>query len=257
MDRGIYPILSGALAVERRMQLSANNLANVNTAGFKQDEQAFRAVFARRTMAPVSRPVSPAGAGLVATRPGGKGRTSLCGALMGSRPRLSRGVFVSPAIRWMWRSKARVSSKSRRRTASATTRNGMFSLDHRRRLVTNLGYPVMGLAGELTIPPGTMHISGQGAIQVDGRTVGTIKVVEFPEDAMPTKQGEGLFVGEKVKVLKNPQIQVGHLEESNVNAIGEMVNMIEGMRMYESAQKLIQAFDRMAEVAIQDMGRVG
>lgn len=45
MNRGIYPILSGALAHERRMQVFANNMANVNTAGFKQDEQAFKAIF--------------------------------------------------------------------------------------------------------------------------------------------------------------------------------------------------------------------
>ena len=47
MNRGIYPILSGALAHERRMQVFANNMANVNTAGFKQDEQAFKAIFPR------------------------------------------------------------------------------------------------------------------------------------------------------------------------------------------------------------------
>jgi flagellar basal-body rod protein FlgG len=256
MDRGIYPILSGALAVERRMQLSANNLANVNTAGFKQEEQAFRAVFARRTMALVSRPVSPAGASLVEMRPAGKTERVFAAphgiktAFEPGRLRLT-GNPLDVAIQGEGFFEIKTPQGVR------YTRNGTFSLDHRRRLVTNLGYPVMGLAGELRIPPGTVQISGQGAIQVDGQTVGTIKVVEFPEDAMPTKQGEGLFVGEKAKAIKNPQIQVGHLEESNVNAIGEMINTIEGMRMYESAQKLIQAFDRMAEVAIQDMGRVG
>ena len=47
MNRGIYSVLSGALAHERRMQVFANNMANVNTAGFKQDEQAFKAIFPR------------------------------------------------------------------------------------------------------------------------------------------------------------------------------------------------------------------
>jgi hypothetical protein len=47
MNRAIYPILSGALAQEREMQVFANNMANVNTAGFKQDDQAFKAVMAR------------------------------------------------------------------------------------------------------------------------------------------------------------------------------------------------------------------
>jgi flagellar basal-body rod protein FlgF len=46
MNRAIYPILSGALAQERQMQVFANNMANVNTAGFKQDSQAFTSVMA-------------------------------------------------------------------------------------------------------------------------------------------------------------------------------------------------------------------
>ena len=47
MNRGIYPILSGALAQERQMQVFSNNVANVNTAGFKQDESMFRSLMAR------------------------------------------------------------------------------------------------------------------------------------------------------------------------------------------------------------------
>ena len=56
--------------------------------------------------------------------------------------------------------------------------------------------------------------------------------------------------------MKNPDIQGGHIEESNVSSIGEMVKMIQGMRNYESSQKLIQTIDRMAEIAIQDVGKV-
>jgi flagellar basal-body rod protein FlgG len=136
------------------------------------------------------------------------------------------------------------------------TRNGMLSLDHDRRLVTGLGHPVMGTKGEITIPPGKLEISEQGDIKVDGKPVATIKVMEFPDDDMPQKSSDGLFVSEKGTVSKNPQIQVGHIEESNVNSIGEMVKMIQGMRNYESTQKLIQTLDRMAEVAIQVVGRV-
>ena len=71
---------------------------------------------------------------------------------------------------------------------------------------------------------------------------------------MPQKSSDGLFFSERHRG-QNPQIQVGHIE-SNVNSIGEMVKMLQGMRNYESTQKLIQTLDRMAEVAIQDVGRV-
>ncbi|MCP9471305.1 MAG: flagellar hook basal-body protein [Nitrospira sp.] len=255
MNRGIYPILSGALAHERRMQVFANNMANVNTAGFKQDQQAFKALLPpRRAIVPAS-----GGHGLlshVMARPMGvperayaapdrvtttfePGRIKLTGnpldlAIQGE------GFFevqTPHGLRY--------------------TRNGMFSLDGRRRLVTNLGYPVMGTAGEIKIPVGKLEITSQGAIKVDDKPVATIKLVEFPPDGMPQKVSEGLFASDKGGPAKRSTIEVGHIEESNVNVIGEMVKLMSGMRGYESAQKLIQTLDRMAETAIQEVGRVG
>ena len=104
--------------------------------------------------------------------------------------------------------------------------------------------------------PASWRLTTQGDIKVDDKLVATIKVMEFSDDHMPQKSSDGLFLSEKGTVAKHPQIQVGHIEESNVNSIGEMVKMIQGMRNYESTQKLIQTLDRMAEVAIQDVGRV-
>ena len=132
----------------------------------------------------------------------------------------------------------------------------MFTLDAQRRLVTNLGYPVMGTKGEIKVPPGTVQVSSQGAIHVDGQPVATLKVMDFPVDQMPEKHLEGLFVSDAATAAKNPQVQGGHIEESNVNSIGEMVKMIQGTRNYESSQKLIQTLDHMAEISIRDVGRV-
>ena len=53
--------------------------------------------------------------------------------------------------------------------------------------------------------------------------------------------------------VDEPQVQSGHIEESNVNSLSEMVKMIQGMRSYESAQKLIQTLDHMTDTAIQDI----
>ena len=70
MNRAIYPILSGAVAQEKQLTVFANNLANVNTAGFKQDQQGFRGLFARASstgMGVVSGGLSSA----ISTRPAG------------------------------------------------------------------------------------------------------------------------------------------------------------------------------------------
>jgi len=255
MNRGIYPILSGALAHERRMQVFANNLANVNTAGFKQDQQAFKAVLPRPHLGVSA--IGPAG-GLVQqilARPFGVTERAFVA------PHLVKTTFEPGRIRLTGNPldlaiQGRGFFEVKTPQGIRYTRNGMLSLDNQRRLVTNLGYPVMGAKGEIKIPVGKMEITAQGEIKVDGNTVATIKIVDFPDDQMPEKASEGLFISDKGFVAKNPLIQVGHIEESNVNSIGEMVKMIQGMRSYESAQKLIQTLDRMAEVAIQDVGRV-
>lgn len=255
MNRAIYPILSGALAQEREMQVFANNMANVNTAGFKQDDQAFKSVMGRvqAAMPVLAHPVG-------------------FGQQIGDRPAgAAERVFVAPhAVRTSFEAgRIRITGNPLDTAIQGSgffevktpqgvryTRSGMFSLDSQRRLVTNLGYPVMGTKGEIKVPPGTVQVSAQGGIDVDGRPVATLKVMDFPVDRMPQKQFEGLFASDSAQPAKNPQVQGGHIEESNVNSIGEMVKMIQGMRNYESSQKLIQTLDHMAEVSIQDVGRV-
>ncbi len=255
MNRAIYPILSGAVAQEKQLQVFANNLANVNTAGFKQDQQGFRGFFARATS---TVPGSTSGNGLasmIAVRPAGPTERVF------AESNIVRTAFEPGRIR-ITGNPLDVAIQGNGffevKTADGVryTRNGIFSLDNQRRLVTNQGQPVMGRQGEIKVPPGNIQINSEGGIQVEGIPIGTIKVVEFQENHMPRKFAEGLFVGGTPTVALKPQVQSGHIEESNVNSLSEMVQMMQGMRSYESAQKLIQTLDHMTETAIQDLGRV-
>ncbi len=255
MNRAVYPILSGALAQERQMQVFANNMANVNTAGFKQDDQGFKSVMARAQV-PVPSFAHSAGFGQqIGVTPAGPAErvfaapSAVHTSFEAGRLRIT-GNPLDTAIQGSGFFEIKTPQGLR------YTRSGMFSLDSQRRLVTNLGYPVMGTNGEIKIPPGTVQVGAQGGIDVDGRSVGAFKIVDFSADHMPQKHFEGLFASDSAKPAKNPQVQGGHIEESNVNSIGEMVKMIQGMRNYESSQKLIQTLDHMAEVSIQSLGRV-
>jgi len=255
MNRAIYPILSGALAQERQMQVFANNMANVNTAGFKQDAQAFKSVMAQ---VQVGAPIFSHTVGFgqqIGVRPAGPTERVF------AAPHALRTSFEAGRIRITGNPLDAAIQGSGFFEVKAPqglryTRSGMFSLDAQRRLVTNLGYPVMGTKGEIKIPPGLVHVNAQGAILVDDKPVANLKIMDFPVDDMPEKHLDGLFASDSARPAKNPQVQGGHIEESNVNSIGEMVKMIQSTRSYEAAQKLIQTLDHMADVSIQSVGRV-
>ncbi|HET7058872.1 MAG TPA: flagellar basal-body rod protein FlgF [Nitrospiraceae bacterium] len=241
MNRGIYPILSGALAQERQMQVFSNNVANVNTAGFKQDESLFRSLMSRSMGNAV--PVSSTERVFVSAQ-------GLKTVLESGRLRKTGNPY-DMAIRGPGFFEVKTAQGTR------YTRNGEFHVDGQRRLVTEMGDPVMGQRGEIKLMKGDVHVSPGGAIQVNGQQTDKIKVVEFLDNMPPHKSENGLFAGDKPKLSKDVVIETGYVEESNVNALTEMVKMIQSMRMYESAQKLIQAFDHMTELAVQDVGKLG
>lgn len=111
----------------------------------------------------------------------------------------------------------------------------MLSLDREHRLVTGLGHPVMGTKGKITIPPGKLEISEQGTSKSTENLSRPSRSSNFLMMTCRRSRRMDCFF-RKRHCEQNPQIQVGHIEESNVNSIGEMVKMIQGMRNYESTQ---------------------
>ena len=256
MNRGIYPMLSGALAQEHRLQTIAHNTANVNTVGFKKEAGVFSSLIAR------------VGVSATTLRPG----PTLLGNAAPLRPVSIPAVFarVRPNQTDFSRGSLRKTDNPLHLAITSEgffelktpegvqfTRNGRFRLDSKRRLINQEGFPVMGTKGELKLPAGKVNIGGDGSVDVSGRKVGTIKVVMFEALSTLRKTGASRFVGEDPKPVNTPTVSVGHVEESNVNVMEEMVNLIEVTRVYESAQKIIQTMDRLTDVAIQDVGKTG
>lgn len=255
MNRGIYPILSGALAQERRLQVIANNLANANTAAFKRDEALFASLLSSARAVPPPPTSSVASfppSGAIGFPGGSRVFVALRGVATGFQPGRLRSTDngLDVAIQGPGFFEVKTPSGIR------YTRTGLFHVSADHALVTEQGYPVMGTKGPLKLGPGTVRIAPDGTVSVDDQPRGVLNIVEFPQGQPPEKVGDGLYRGTGARPAKSPLLAIGHLEESNVNAIGEMVQVIEVMRSYESAQRLVQTFDRMTEAAIQDIGRV-
>lgn len=245
MNSGIYPAVSGSVAAMRRLDVISNNLANVNTPGFKKDKMSFEGLLA----GPVNPPAVPQGMTAdpilqkeniyidYASGPTSQSGNPLDLALDGD------GFFAVTTPE-----------------GTAYTRQGNFRTSAEGTLVTVDGYPVQGVGGAaISIKGSQVEINAKGDITVDGAQTGAISVVDFEKPYNLTKIGSSLFVPADPQVTTQTgkaQIQQGHIEGSNVESISEMVQLIETNRYFEACSKVIKGFDDMASKAANELGRV-
>lgn len=147
------------------------------------------------------------------------------------------------------------------------TRQGSFRLDPQGRLVTAQGRPVLGTGGEIVLQNGTPVIDAQGRVYEGvagdggiGRTrpepIAQLRVVQFAPQATAQRQGDGLvsFDGQPQAAQAPVQVLQAHLENSNVDAAQEMVQLVQAMRHFESLQKVALGYDEMLGHAIRRLG---
>ncbi len=253
----IYPVLSGALAQEKRLELITNNLANVSTGGFKKDVAVFEGLTPLLTNA-AGTAIQPLSHLL--------GADATFGLLKQVSTDYSAGpiqVTDEPLdIAIQGEGFFAVQSPEGVRY----TRNGHFTLDANGQLVTTAGLPVLGSGGPITLPPGIVSINSNGNISVRGveagATVTEVDVLALYTVSNPKqlrKVGGSLFevVSGTAVPSTEGRVRQGALEGSNVNPVEEMVAMIEVMRLYEAAQKAMQTADDIAGKAANEIGRLG
>ncbi len=230
MDRLIYLSMAGAKATMQRQDVLANNLANLSTAGFRAELQAFRAV-----------PVQGDGASTrVYALESTPGHSNEAGPLQ------TTGRPLDVAMK----GDAWLAVQSLDGT-EAYTRAGALELDAEGNLVTVSGLPVQGEGGPITVPAGALvDIAGDGSVSATvgnapPQVVGRLKLVT-PE--APLQRGlDGLFRagdGNELAADPNARLQAGALEGSNVSAVETMVAMIAAARQFEQQMKALQGAEQ-------------
>lgn len=147
------------------------------------------------------------------------------------------------------------------------TRNGNFGLDASGILINSEGHAVLSTSGApITIDmedysEEEIAINSAGEIELDEAILGTLDIVNFEATDKLKKEGNSLFKYEGPEAdEKAPdvfEVKQGQLEQSNVEVVQEMTNMITTNRYYESFQKLMQTIDELNAKVISDVGRVG
>ncbi|MEP6501883.1 MAG: flagellar hook basal-body protein [Betaproteobacteria bacterium] len=139
----------------------------------------------------------------------------------------------------------------------AYTRNGQFHLDARGTLVTAQGQPVAGQGGQITLTPGPVTIDASGQVIQNARPVGQLKVVDFEGSATLRHSASGLYTATApARPMADTEVQVrqGALENSNVDHMTEMVQMVQVMRHFETMARVVQGYDDMMGTAINKLG---
>lgn len=243
MIRGIYTNAAAMNSQLLKQEVTANNLANANTTGFKK-EGVFRKYLVDhdtilRQNATDFKNLEDVDAVIINFQQGELYPTSnpLDTAIEGD------GFFVIQTLRGV-----------------RYTRNGNFQLDQDGFLVTGNGYPVLGVEGLIQLEGQNVFIGDDGTVTADEELVDALQIVDFPKPYRLNKIGDGLFEAEEETAfqLNTDQFKLrqGYLEQANVEIIEEMVNLIQTARDFETNQKSITMQDTTLDRAVNDVGRV-
>ncbi len=255
MFSSLWIAKTGLDAQQTRMAVTSNNLANVNTTGFKRSRAAFEDLMYQNDRQPGAQSSQatqvPAGT-MVGTGV----------RVVGTEKLFSQGELVQTNnpldIAVQGRGMFQVTMPD---GTVAYTRDGSFHLNSDGQIVTNSGYP---LEPALTVPANAQSVTigsdGTVSVALPGQAapaqIGSVQTADFINPAGLEARGENLFV--ETASSGAPQtgtpglnglgtITQGSLESSNVNVVEELVNMIETQRAYEMNSKAISASDQMLQ----------
>lgn len=138
------------------------------------------------------------------------------------------------------------------------TRNGRFAVDRDGRLVTASGAAVLGGGGPLEIPGGQFVVQRDGSVVVEGNVLGRLQVVRFSEPSRLEHKGNALLAAPRDQVAEpmppeSVQVVQGSLEASNVDPIRALVDMIAAQRAFEIESRVMQAGDESLEKAVNSL----
>jgi len=145
-------------------------------------------------------------------------------------------------------------------TGALLTRRGDLQVSAEGTLTAATGEPILGEQGPIEIGIGVPVIAADGTIRVNDESIDRLRVVQVLNPEGLQYLGNGLFSASDSTAVVNQEqalLRQGFLESSNISPVGEMVQMMEAMRRFESAQRFARGYDQMMEKAISELGKVG
>jgi flagellar basal-body rod protein FlgF len=281
--RGLYTGASGMSAQQVRLDAISNNLANVDTDGYKRDvavHKAFAELLLRR-LNDDGVTLNPFGSGDMAPVVGKIGTGVETNELF---TEYEQGALKQTDNDFDLAMDGKGFFAIQTPAGERYSRSGAFVLGKEGFLETKEGYPVLGENGPIQVKANNFKVDKDGNVYVNTdyqddpfrlvsreendwkglKKLDALKIVDFPKDRFLAKQGASLWrateeSGDAAILAEGsrPKVSQGFVEASNVNPVLEMVRMIEVNRAYEANQKSIMSEDSMLGKLINETARVG
>jgi len=262
MHEGLIIAASGGIKQQVKMDVLANNLANLNNAGFKSDSVIFREI-----MPPFKEGSSFEASKNALLPPNDSNETVAYVTVDTLYTNHSQGIFHKTDNPLDLALEGEGYFEVNTPQGLRYTRNGSFRMDTENYIVTQDGnYILDDNKQKIKIEDngGLIDIGPDGTITVGNGFGNEVKqkigLVKFEDPQVLAKEGNGLYkiMDNEVNPLDADQIRVvqGSLEQSNVNSIEEMTKMITTIRAFEAYQKVIQSLDEADDQAVNSIGRV-
>ena len=238
MGNGIYTALAGAVAQSEALDVTANNVANASTAGFRAERVSFHEQLTRAT-----------GNRMVFVGATGGKTDGAQGALRQTGAPLD-AALVGDA--WFAVDTPR---------GVRYTRDGAFRTDAGGMIVTSVGLAVRARGGgNLVIPPGaaTVAIGGDGTVEADGEAIGQLELARFAPSAM-VREGESLMIarGPAQAVGADVEVVGGAIEQSDFEIVRGVVDLVRVSRTYEALHRMIERYRDIDSRTARDIGGPG
>ncbi len=242
MENALLIGMTRQMALRREMSIIANNLANINTNGFKAEQPIFEEYLSRNASED-----SPDNT-ISFVQDFGMHRDLREGRMEVTDNPLDIAISGEGYF------------KVDTPDGTRFTRNGAFELDAQGRLVTGDGFPVLSAAGTgftFGAEDGQILISGDGTISTNQGTQGRLSLVTFEDERKLQKAGGTLLKTDEPEItVEDVSVLQGAVESSNVQPILEMTHMISVMQAYQSANKIVEKADELQRQAISTLAKV-
>lgn len=269
MSKGIFTAVSGAIAQSEKLDTIANNLANVNTPGFKRDQQVFQEYLTAYEKEPGTITVPRVPASIESFYDVNGGDKSYVDTA-GTYTNFEQGSLRVTGNKFDLAIEGDGLFEIATPQGIRYTRAGDFTINNEGTLVTKQGFPVLKDGGEGAPAEGRMikfdlnhsdvSISPEGLIKNGDQDLGRLALTKFGNKDVLRKVGANMYMLkdnlDPQRSVSDAKVSQGMLEGSNVNIVREMTDMIAATRVFESTQKAIQAYDSMNGKAVNEIPKL-